>query len=83
MEYAVAERGGSFEEREVDKGIPAENPFTRFFDIWFEYINGGEEPPFSGRNNLKVFALLSAAIDSIETGGSVRIADNPKYKTAF
>jgi len=83
MTYAVAEPGGCFRDEPVDDGIPARNPFDRFFDIWHEWLQGGAEPPFSGRNNLKVFAMLSAAIDSLQCGQTVRIADNPGYKAAF
>jgi predicted dehydrogenase len=83
MNYAVAEPGGSFQDETVDEGIPAGNPFDRFFDVWHEWLQGGPEPPFSGRNNLKVFAMLSAAIDSLHCGQIVRIAENPRYKAAF
>jgi predicted dehydrogenase len=83
MAYAVAAPGGQFGEERIDDGIPAANPFDRFFDVWYEYLAGGPEPPFSGRNNLKVFAMLAAGIDSIRTGGRVRIVDHPKYHVTF
>jgi predicted dehydrogenase len=83
MEYEFAERGSDWGLIEVDEGIPTTNPFETHIDIWHEYIMGGPEPPFSGRNNLKVFALLSAGIDSVDDGNTVRVADNPKYANAF
>ena len=40
--------------------------------------------PWSGRNNLKVFGLLSAAIDSIEKGGGpVDVAGDGPYAEAY
>ena len=84
MEYEFAARGGKFEHREdVDAGIGTADPFERFFDVWHEYLRGGAEPPWSGRNNLKVFALLSAAIESIAAGGWVEVADSERYAAAF
>ena len=84
MTYEFAERGKGFEvSQEVDADIPAKNPMIPFFDIWHEYLLGGPEPPFSGRNNLKVFALLSAGIDSIVSRQPVKVADNPRYSSAF
>jgi hypothetical protein len=43
----------------------------------------GTEPHFTGRNNLKVFAMLSAGIDSINEGRPVAVAGNPRYQRAF
>ena len=84
MEYEFAARGGKFGRREdLDAGIGTADPFERFFDIWHEYLRGGAEPPWSGRNNLKVFALLSAAIDSIAAGGWVEVAGSERYAAAF
>ncbi|MBV7339070.1 Gfo/Idh/MocA family oxidoreductase [Chloroflexi bacterium TSY] len=83
MSYQFAPALGQFEEAAIDNDVPLQTPFLPFFDIWQNYMAGGEEPPFSGRNNLKVFAMLSAAIDSIETGQPVEIAGNPRYREAF
>ena len=83
MEYEFAERGGKWGAVEIDEGIPENNPFETYTDIWYEYVTGGPEPPFSGRNNLKVFALLSAGIDSVDGWKMVRVADNPRYTNAF
>ena len=84
MEYEVAARGGEFEVRDLDQGRLPLDPFGPFFDLWTAYIDGGPEPPWSGRNNLKVFGLLSAAIDSIEAGGApVGVARNSRYAGAY
>jgi len=83
MEYELAEPPGGWEPAVLDDGIPAANPFETYLDVWHDYVTGGPEPPFSGRNNLKVFALLSAGIDSVEEGKGVMVADNPKYADAF
>jgi len=84
MEYEFAARGGKFVRREdLDAGLGAGEPFEQFFDVWHEYLGGGAEPPWSGRNNLKVFALLSAAIDSITGAGWVQVAGSERYAAAF
>jgi len=84
MEYEIAPRGGEFEVRDLDKGCEPVDAFVKFLDLWAAYVDGGPEPPWSGRNNLKVFGLLSAAIDSIEQGGTpVRVARDGPYAEAY
>jgi predicted dehydrogenase len=83
MRYERAPALGQFAPAEIDAGIPAQEPFVPFLDAWHGYVNGGAEPPFSGRNNLKVFAMLSAAIESAESGKPAEIAGNPRYRDAF
>ena len=63
--------------------MPPVNPWEPFLDTWHKYVTNGGEPPFSGRNNLKIFALLSAAIESTDRGESAAVADNPRYAVAF
>ena len=41
------------------------------------------EPPFSGRQNLRVFALLCAAVESVESGRPVDLTRHPLYRSAF
>jgi len=88
MHYDFAERGDAFTPREIDAEIPPESPWPIFFEHWRHYLAhrtlaDGSEPSFSGRNNLKIFAMLSAGIDSIESGMPVEIAGNPRYRKAF
>jgi predicted dehydrogenase len=83
MDYEVAPAQGQFAPQRLDDSVPPRDPWIPFFDIWYDYLLGGAEPPFSGRNNLKTFAMLSAAIESVETGKPVEIAGNPKYQAAF
>lgn len=85
MDYEFAPRGGEFTSVSIDDDIPAGEPWDRFFDLWQGYMAGGEEPPFSGRNNLRVFALLSAGIDSTAAGlpAPVQVRGNPRYARAF
>ena len=78
MDYEVAPALGQFEARRIDDAVPPRNPWEPFFDAWHDYLCVGAEPPFSGRNNLKVFAMLSAAIESVETGRPVAVAGNPE-----
>ena len=83
MTYELAERGGAFAPSDLDRDVPGGDPWLPFFARWHDYLRGGPEPPFSGRNNLKVFALLSAGIDSVVTGRPVEVASNPRYAAAF
>ncbi|MHB9131760.1 MAG: Gfo/Idh/MocA family protein [Armatimonadota bacterium] len=83
MHYEFAPALGQFSPVEIDADVPLQDPFVPFLDAWYAYRRGGVEPPFSGRNNLQVFAMLSAAIDSVTSGQPVRIADNPRYTAAF
>jgi len=85
MAYDFAPRGREFAPASLDDGIPGGDPWGHFFDIWFDYVQGGTEPPFSGRNNLRVFALLSAGIDSTAGGlpMSIPVRTNPRYAGAF
>jgi len=83
MAYEFAPRGGTFVPIAIDAGIPAENPWRPFLALWRGYLEGGPEPPFSGRNNLGVFALLSAGIDSIRRGRPVSLQGSARYRAAF
>jgi len=83
MTNEYASRGEDFAISDMDEDIPIQPPWSQFFDVWHEYLIGGAEPPFSGRNNLKVFALLSAAIESINSGCRIQVAGNPRYAAAF
>lgn len=88
MHYELAARGGAFQAQAVDDAIPLQSPWPIFFDHWHHYLatgalTDGSTPPFTGRNNLKVFAMLSAGIEAIEQGTTVEIAGNPRYRTAF
>lgn len=77
MAYEFARRGDSFSPIDLDRGQPATDPWSQFFDRWHRYFNGGEEPPFSGRNNLKILSVIDAAIRSLETGAFVAIPGDP------
>jgi len=83
MEYELAPALGQFAVQRIDDAVPSRDPWIPFLDAWHDYLRGGPEPPFSGRSNLKTFAMLSAAIESVETGSPVAIAGNPKYEAAF
>jgi len=84
MDYEVASASDrQFVARRIDDAVPQCDPWIPFLNVWHDHLRGGAEPPFSGRENLKVFAMLSAAIESVETGSPVEIAGNPKYRAAF
>jgi predicted dehydrogenase len=73
MSYEFAPRGGRFAPIDLDEGRPPVNPWDELIARWRAWLAGGAEPPFSGRNNLKVFALLAAGIDSARTGRAVAL----------
>ena len=83
MDYEVAPALGQFVATRIDEQAPPRDPWTVFLDGWHDYLRGGDEPPFSGRHNLKTFAMLSAAIESVERGKPVAVAGNPQYAVAF
>lgn len=83
MSYELAPALGDFAPVALDADLPAQSPWLPFFSLWRDYVSGGAEPSFSGRNNLAVFALLSAAIESTETDKPVEIAGNPRFAAAF
>ena len=83
MDYDAAPALGQFASADLDCTVAPRDPWNPFLDDWYAYLCGGAEPPFSGRNNLKVFALLSAAIESVETGRPVAVAGNPCFAPAF
>ena len=88
MEYMVAPRGGQWATRSLDGGHPPVSPWIPFLRQWHHYVvhgilPDGSEPPFSGRNNLRVMAMLSAGIESIESGQPVAIAEHPRFAAAF
>ena len=77
MEYEFAERGGAFRPIDLDRGRPGTDPWSLFFDAWYDYLNGGQEPPFSAGNNLKILSVIDAAIKSLERGAFVEIPSSP------
>lgn len=81
--YEFAERGQKLRPFDADAGLGTVDPWQTFFGAWRDYLAGGPEPSFSGRNNLKVFALLSAAIDSIDGGLPAAVAAGERYAAAF
>lgn len=88
MDYELSPRDGTWVVRDLDEGIAPTSPWLPFFDHWHHYLAhghlaDGSQAPFSGRANLVVFAMLSAGIESINTGAPVTIAGNPRYAAAF
>ncbi|HYF52564.1 MAG TPA: Gfo/Idh/MocA family oxidoreductase [Planctomycetota bacterium] len=84
MTYEVAGASRKWEPAAIDKDVPLADPFLPFFGEWHAYLSGGKEPPFSGQANLKVLAALFAGEESVNAKGHpVRIADNPRFQSAF
>ncbi len=83
MEYEIAPALGEFQPGRIDEAVALRDPFVPFIDAWHDYLTGGPEPPFSGRNNLRTIAMLAASIESVETGLTVQIAQNRRFRAAF
>ena len=85
MTYEFAERGGGFEVVDLDRGRPPTQPWSIFFDRWHDWLmdENDSQPHFSGSSNLKVLATIDAAIESLERGSFVPIADNARYQAVF
>ncbi|MDW8467751.1 MAG: Gfo/Idh/MocA family oxidoreductase [Burkholderiales bacterium] len=83
MRYEFARRGEAFAPVEIDAGAPPVNPWREFFARWRAWLEGRPEPPFSGRNNLEVFALVAAGIESVRSGRQVGVAGSARYRAAF
>lgn len=77
--YEFAERGGAFNEIDVESETAKQSPWTDFMELWDLYLRKGKEPIFSGRKNLPTFALLSAGVESIQTGRKIRLDQLKKY----
>ena len=83
MSYEFAPAFGKFAPAEIDADVELANPFARFLDVWYVFVSGGEEPPFSARNNLRVMAIAEAGVRSMEHSRRVEIVGNPRFAEAF
>ncbi len=77
MRYEFAERGGAFASIDLDQGMPPTQPWSLFLERWRDWLTGGAEPHFSGRNNLKVLAVIAAAIASQSSGAFTPVTAMP------
>ena len=68
---------------DLDGGRPPTEPWGLFFERRYDYLNGGAEPAFSGKNNLNLLSVIDAAIVSLDQGAFVEIAGCPAYKANF
>lgn len=71
--YAISDKGGSFRPIEPDAHLADSEPFEPLLDQWTDYLDGGPEPFFSGRNILREFALIAAAARSADIGRRVKV----------
>ena len=82
FEYEFAPRGQGFEPAPIDD-VAEVNPWETLIDQWHGHLVAGDDISFSGTNNLKAFALLSAGVASVERGGWIKIQGNAEYSAAF
>ena len=83
MRYEFAAPGCAFVPLDLEAGLPPSDPWRALLELWREQIAGRADPPFSGRNNLRPFALLSAGVESVGTGLPVRVGAGTRYASAF
>lgn len=83
MGYEVAGTDGAWRPLDLEAGMPPSDPWAALLDLWRRQLSGEADPPFSGRNNLRPFALLCAGVESVETGLPVELGPGSRYAAAF
>ena len=83
MAYEFAEPLGPWEPLDLEAGLPPSDPWAVLLGQWRRQMLGEVDPPFSGRNNLRPFALLCAGVDSVESGLPVALDEASPYALAF
>jgi len=81
--YEIAPRSGNFTEVDLESQVPPGTAWALFMEHLRNWLAGGKEPSFSLRNNLKIFALLQAGIESIDRSRPVNLVGNKKYQRLF
>ncbi|MCC7207114.1 MAG: Gfo/Idh/MocA family oxidoreductase [Anaerolineae bacterium] len=85
MSYEWAAPGGDFAPIDLESAAPPGEAWSLMLDAWARALSGGDGDniPFSGENNLKVMALMDAAIQSVESGQPCAVASSAAYRPAF
>jgi predicted dehydrogenase len=83
LQYEFASPGGPFEPIQLENLVPAGEAWSLFLDRYAVALDRDGQVPFSGENNLKVMALMQAAVRSIDTGQPQNIVSNPLFAPAF
>ena len=83
MTYEFATPNGAWEPIDIEQHVPAGDAWVDLLEIWRGQIAGVVDPPFSGRNNLLPFALLSAGVESVDTGLPVQLGPHTRFSAAF
>lgn len=81
MDYELSGPEGMFEKMGICASPGDSDPWPKFLSHWIEYLQGGEEPPFSGRQNLRVLQLIEAARRSIANGSVIVVPGIEEYET--
>jgi predicted dehydrogenase len=83
MTYEWASTGDDFAPVDLESCVPLGEAWSLFLDCWGKAVISHQSTPFSGVNNLKVMALLSAAMDSSDSGQPCSVTDHPLYAAAY
>ncbi|MFM9106269.1 MAG: Gfo/Idh/MocA family protein, partial [Chloroflexota bacterium] len=83
MAYEFAEPLGAWTPLDLEAGLPPSDPWRTLLALWRRHLAGEIDPPFSGRRNLRPFALLSAGVASVETGLPATLGPGTPYAAAF
>jgi len=78
--YELAPAFGNFSNVDLEAQIPSASAWSLFMEQWRHWLEGGKEPSFSLRNNLRVFALLQAGIEAVERCRPVNLWQHSKYR---
>lgn len=83
MTYEFAEPLGGWTPLDLEASRPPSDPWRTLLALWRRQLAGEIDPPFSGRNNLRPFALLSAGVQSVETGLPAILGPDTPYAAAW
>ena len=81
--YENASPNGAWEPVDIEAAVPAGDAWVDLLNLWRDQVAGLVDPPFSGRRNLLPFALLSAGVDSVNSGLPVSLGPDSRFAIAF
>lgn len=81
MVYELSGPEGVFEKMDIHAAPGDSDPWLKFLSDWIAYVNNGDEPPFSGRHNLRVLQLVEAARRSVAKGSVIIVPNADECET--
>ena len=68
---------------DIESGYPIGNAWDIMLEKWHRYLTKDEGTPFVGSSNLKIMAMIDAAVESSAKGARVEIKNNKRYAKVF